>query len=246
MAAAGEDQRMTSQGVLFDFSGTLFRIESTEGWLASALDALGVRMAKEEFTGCARALEEAGALPGGHPPHEVPRELAGLWAERDRSADRHRAAFTALARQVPLPDARLYDVLYERHMRPDAWQPYPDAVRVLSTLHERGVAVAVVSNIGWDLRPVLRAHGAEEFVDACLLSFEHGVQKPDPWIFEKACAALGVRPQDTLMVGDDLQADGGATQIGCGFHLVEPLPAAERPEALLPLLEHFPGSGTGV
>jgi putative hydrolase of the HAD superfamily len=233
---------MTSQGVLFDFSGTLFRIEATERWLASALEELGLRMGEEEFDACARALQEAGALPGGHPPREVPRELAGLWAERDRSAERHRAAYTALARRVPLPDARLYDVLYERHMRPEAWEPYPDARRVLTALHARGVAVAVVSNIGWDLRPVLRAHGVAEYVDACVLSFEHGVQKPDPWIFEKACAALGVRPQDAVMVGDSLQADGGATQIGCGFHLVEHLPARERPDALLPLLERFPGA----
>ena len=231
---------MTSQGVLFDFSGTLFRVEATERWLAAALDELGVRMAEEEFAACARALQDAGALPGGHPPRKVPPGLAGTWAERDRSAERHRAAFTALARQVPLPDPRLYDTLYDRHMRPEAWEPYPDALRVLSTLHERGVRVAVVSNIGWDLRPVLRAHGAEDFVDACVLSFEHGVQKPDPWIFEKACAELGVRPRDAVMVGDSRQADGGAAQIGCGFHHVEHLPTEERPHALSSLLETLP------
>ncbi len=231
---------MTPQCVLFDFSGTLFRVESTERWLASVLEERGARMAEEEFATCARALEEAGALPGGHPPRTVPAGLAELWAERDRSAEQHRAAFTALARQVSLPDPELYDALYERSMLPEAWQPYPDTRRVLSTLHGRGVRVGVVSNIGWDLRPVLRASGVEEFVGACVLSFEHGVQKPDPWIFEKACAALGVRPQDTVMVGDTPQVDGGAVQIGCGFHLVEHLPVDERPDALLPLLDRSP------
>jgi HAD superfamily hydrolase (TIGR01509 family) len=228
---------MISNGVLFDFSGTLFRVEPTRRWLSSVLDGRKVHWSEAELSACARALEEAGALPGGHPPRAVPRELAGLWAERDRSAERHRAAFTALARQVPLPDPRWYDDLYERHMRPEAWQPYPDTRRVLAALHGRGVRVAVVSNIGWDLRPVLRAYGVEEFVDACVLSFEHGLQKPDPRIFEKACAALGVRPQDTVMVGDDPQADGGAAQIGCRFHRVDHLPAAQRPDALLAVLE---------
>jgi putative hydrolase of the HAD superfamily len=231
---------MTVTGVLFDFSGTLFRVEPTRCWLASVLEEAGMRMAEAEFAECARALEDAGALPGGHPPREVPPELAVLWAERDISADRHRAAFTGLARRVPLPDEGLYDALYERHMRPEAWQPYPDAERVLSTLHERGVRVGVVSNIGWDLRPVFRAHGLDPYVDAYVLSFEHGVQKPDPWIFEKACATLGVRPQETVMVGDAPQADGGAVQIGCGLHLVEHLPAGDRPEGLVPLLERTP------
>jgi putative hydrolase of the HAD superfamily len=233
---------MTIKGVLFDFSGTLFRVEPTRRWLAGALAETGVAMAEEEFTACAQALEEAGALPGGHPPREVPQELAGLWAERDSSAERHRAAYTALARRVRLPRAELYDVLYDRHTRPEAWQPYPDAERVLSTLHERGLRVAVVSNIGWDLRPVLAAHRLDGYVDACVLSFEHGVQKPDPWIFDKACAALGVRPQEAVMVGDAPQADGGAVQIGCGFHLVEHLPAHERPDALTPLLDRVPGA----
>jgi len=233
---------MTINGVLFDFSGTLFRVEPTRRWLAGALAECEVTMTAEEITACARALEEAGALPGGHPPREVPQELAGLWAERDRSAERHRAAYTALARRVPLPEAELYDALYERHMRPEAWQPYPDTRRVLSTLHGRGVRVAVVSNIGWDLRPVLAAHGLDDHVDVCVLSFEHGVQKPDPWIFDKACGALGVRPQETVMVGDAPQADGGAVQIGCGFHLVEHLPADERPDGLTPLLESVPGA----
>lgn len=232
---------MTIKGVLFDFSGTLFRVEPTRRWLAAVLAEHGVAMAEEEFAACARALEEAGALPGGHPPREVPQELAGLWAERDRSAEQHRAAYTALARQVPLPGAGLHDALYERHMRPEAWEPYPDAKRVLATLHERGVRVAVVSNIGWDLRPVLAAHGLDAHVDACVLSFEHGVQKPDPWIFDKACAALGVRPQETVMVGDAPQADGGAVQIGCGFYQVDHLPADERPDGLTPLLQRVPG-----
>lgn len=230
---------MTPQGVLFDFSGTLFRVEPTERWLAAVLAERGMRLPDAEFTARARALEEAGALPGGHPPRAVPDRLAALWAERDRSAERHREAFTALARQVPLPKAELYDALYDRSMRPEAWQPYPDTRRVLAALHGRGVRVAVVSNIGWDLRPVLRTHGVEEFVDTCVLSFEHGLQKPDPRIFEKACAALGVRPHEAVMVGDDRQADGGAAQIGCRFHLVEHLPAEARPDALLALLAGF-------
>ncbi|MFJ4537429.1 HAD family hydrolase [Streptomyces tibetensis] len=223
--------------VLFDFSGTLFRVESTDSWLRGALAGTDVRLAEAELAAAVLALEAVGALPGGGDPARVPEELADAWLIRDRSAALHRAAYTGLSRQVPLPDPALYDALYDRHMAPAAWSPYPDAVEVLRTLRERGVPVGVVSNIGWDLRPVFRAHGLDPYIDTYVLSFEHGVQKPDPQLFATACEALGADPRTTLMVGDDRRADGGAAALGCGVHFVDHLPAADRPDGLRPVLD---------
>ncbi|MGW3264923.1 HAD family hydrolase [Streptomyces sp. NPDC001056] len=222
--------------VLFDFSGTLFRVESTESWLRAALDETGRDLPEPEIKEAARALEASGALPGGAAPLRVPEEAAGLWARRDESAELHRAAYTGMSRLVPLPDPDLHDALYARHMTPAAWTPYPDAPKVLRTLCERGIGVAVVSNIGWDLRPVFRAHGLDAFVDAYALSYEHGVQKPDPRLFSVACAALGTAPREALMVGDSREADGGAAALGCRVHFVDHLPVDGRPDALLPVL----------
>ncbi|AXL87209.1 hydrolase [Streptomyces sp. CB09001] len=223
--------------VLFDFSGTLFRIESTEAWLRAALDGAGLELAAPELAEKAEALERVGALPGGAPPLRIPEELAEVWEARDDSSALHRAAYTGLSRQVPLPDPDLHDVLYERHMAPDAWRPYTDATEVLSALRGRGVAVGVVSNIGWDLRPVFRAHGLDRYVDTYVLSYEHGIRKPDARLFGVACAALGVEPERTLMVGDDRRADGGAAALGCRVHFVEHLPVSERPAGLRPVLD---------
>ncbi|MET9498732.1 HAD-IA family hydrolase [Streptomyces sp. NPDC006552] len=229
---------MTIKAVLFDFSGTLFRVESTASWLRAALDATGVTLSDAEFTQAARALREAGALPGGTTgPGPVPGHLAELMAVRDVDATRHRAAYTGLAREVPLPDDRLYDALYDRHMLPAAWHPYPDALDVLTALRERGLPVAVVSNIGWDPRPVFVAHGLDRYVDAYVLSYRYGVTKPDPRLFRAACEALGVAPGDTLMVGDDRRADGGAAALGCAVHFVDHLPVEGRPDGLRGVLK---------
>ncbi|GEJ98865.1 MULTISPECIES: HAD family hydrolase [unclassified Streptomyces] len=222
--------------VLFDFSGTLFRVESTESWLRAVLEEAGLALPGPELADAAAALEAAGALPGGADPVEVPEELAGLWAVRDKSAEQHRAAYTGLSRRVPLPGPELHDALYERHMSPAAWSPYQDAADVLRTLRERGIGVGVVSNIGWDLRPVFREHGLDAYVDAYVLSYEHGVQKPDPRLFSAACAELGADPREVLMVGDNRTADGGAAALGCRVHFVDHLPVAQRPDALLPVL----------
>ncbi|MET8560268.1 HAD-IA family hydrolase [Streptomyces flaveolus] len=223
--------------VLFDFSGTLLRVESAESWLRAVLAGTGHTLSEPELAGTARALEAAGALPGGAAPLELPADLAELWAVRDQSAELHRAAYTGLSRRVPLPDPGLHDALYERHMSPAAWTPYPDAEKVLRTLRERGIGVGVVSNIGWDLRPVFREHGLDAYVDAYALSYEHGVQKPDPRLFAIACEALGTDPREVLMVGDNRAADGGATALGCRVHFVDHLPASQRPDALLPVLD---------
>ncbi|MEU0215433.1 HAD-IA family hydrolase [Streptomyces sp. NPDC006265] len=223
--------------VLFDSSGTLFRVESTDSWLRGSLAGADVRLTEPELTAAVSALEAVGALPGGGDPARVPEELADAWLIRDRSAALHRAAYTGLARQVPLPDPALHDALYDRHMTPAAWAPYPDAVEVLRALRERGVLVGVVSNIGWDLRPVFRAHGLDPYVDTYVLSFEHGIQKPDPRLFGIACEALGADPRTTLMVGDDRRADGGAAALGCRVHFVDHLPVADRPDGLRPVLD---------
>lgn len=233
---------MTIKGALFDFSGTLFRVEPTDAWLRAVLDASGTAVPEEDLQRYARLLEEAGALPGGAPPQVVPPHLAGVWESRDRTAEDHRAAYTGLARQVPLPRPELYDALYDRHMRPVAWRPYPDAAEVLRELRRRGVRIAVVSNIGWDLRPVFRAHGLDEFVDAYALSYEHGAQKPDPRLFRVACEALGVAPADAVMVGDDRRADAGAARLGCQVRLVDHLPVERRPDGLRPVLDLAGGS----
>ncbi|UKY48894.1 HAD family hydrolase [Streptomyces inhibens] len=227
----------TIKGVLFDFSGTLLRIESAESWLRAALTASGTDMDEAEIARRAAELERAGALPGGASPVEIPDDLAGLWEIRDRDARHHRAVYTGLARQVPLPRPELYDALYDRHMTADAWHPYPDAAGVLAELHRRGTRIGVLSNIGWDLRPVLRAHGLDRYVDCCVLSYEQGIQKPDPRLFAVACRELGLDPSAVLMVGDDRTADGGATALGCAFMPVDHLPVDRRPDGLRPVLD---------
>ncbi|MGV9630222.1 HAD family hydrolase [Streptomyces sp. NPDC003487] len=223
--------------VLFDFSGTLFRIESTESWLRGVLAEAGITLPESELTATAQALAAAGAQPGGPLPRQVPEHLAELWETRDQSADHHRAAYTGLSRQVPLPDPALYDALYERHRTPDAWTPYPDAFDVLSALWDRGLKIGVVSNIGWDPRPVFLVHGLDSFIDTYVLSYRHGIRKPDPRLFALACDALGVEPGEALMVGDEPRADGGAAALGCRVHFVDPLPVHERPDGLRPVLE---------
>ncbi|MEV7556914.1 HAD-IA family hydrolase [Streptomyces sp. NPDC089795] len=225
------------KGVMFDFSGTLLRVESTQEWLAAALAETGIPSAEEEFAETVRRLTEYGALPGGLSPQHLPTDLEARWDLRDLSAEHHRAAYGGLIHAAGVTDPELARALYDRHMAPAAWRPYPDTEPTLRALRRRGLPVAVVSNIGWDLRPIFRAHGLDELVDTYVLSFELGVQKPDPAIFRAACDRLALAPADVLMVGDSREADGGARALGCPVHFVDHLPVDRRPAALAPLLD---------
>ena len=215
--------------MLFDFHGTLAQVEDPVSWVVAAAAACGHELDRGRATVLADRLVTAGRA-GGPLPHRVPPHLAEHWADRDLYEHSHRAAFTGLANSVPTDVEGLADALYDRLLGPDGWLPYPDTEPTLRTLHTAGIKVAVVSNIGFDIRPHFAAWGLTGLVDAFALSYEVGRTKPDPAIFLRACGMLGVDPERTLMVGDT-PADAGAVKAGCAALV---LPAAEpgRPNGL--------------
>ena len=230
---------MAVKGCMFDFNCTLFHLEDAESWLRAVIEDAGPDADEVDVRTWARRLRDFGAVPGGPAPRGAAPELMQLWRERDLDVVRHRAAYTGLLRAAGLPWPELIDALYTRHTTAAAWQPYPDTAEVLRTLRQHGVRVAVVSNIGYDLRPVFRHHGLDGYVDTFVLSFEHEMQKPDPGMFRIACEHLGLTAADVAMVGDDRVADAGAAALGSPVHFVDPLPVAERPDALRNLLKHL-------
>jgi len=208
--------------VLFDFHGTLAQVEDPVTWVIEAAAARGTTLERARATALADRLVTAGRA-GGPLPQRVPPHLAEVWADRDLDEYTHRAAYTGLAATVDAGIDGFPDALYDRLLGPHGWVPYKDTDETLRTLHEAGVKVGVVSNIGFDIRPHFAAWGLDALIDAYALSFEVGRCKPDPAIFLKACGMLGVDPERTLMVGDT-PADAGAVKAGCSALV---LPAAD-------------------
>lgn len=224
------------EAVLFDYSGTLMRAEPPYRKVAATLAEAGISLPEAEVREWAERLTRSGGMPGGTIKVEVPEPFRAEWERRDLDPAAHRGAYTKLIRHSGWPWPELTDAVYERCTRPEEWAPYPDSLTTLSALRERGIRTAVVSNIGWDPRPVLDFHGVTPLVDTILLSYEEGCVKPDPAIFTKACARLGVEPERALMVGDDRRADGGAAAVGIRVFFVDPVPVAERPYGFVPVL----------
>lgn len=208
--------------MLFDFQGTLAQVEDPVAWVIAAAAAIGAELERGKATALADRLVMAGRA-GGPLPHRVPPHLAEVWADRDLYEHSHRAAYTGLAATVTTDVEGLADALYDRLLGPQGWLPYADTEPTLRTLHDAGIKVGVVSNIGFDIRPHFAAWDLDGLVDAFVLSYEVGRCKPDPAIFLRACGMVGAEPERTLMVGDS-PADAGAVKAGCAALV---LPAAE-------------------
>ena len=216
---------MQVRAVLFDYSGTLFRLEEDDSWFA------GIQVDDREIDGHVQAeLMRRMTAPTGQHVDMTP-EAYHAWVNRDLAPHLHREAYLHVLRESGLADHHA-EALYGLVIDPVNWTPYPDTADVLGGLHRKGIKTAVVSNIAFDVRPAFASIGADVFVDEFVLSFEVGAVKPDPAIFQTALTRLGVAADDAVMVGDSEEADGGARALGCGFLLVDPLPTTQRPDGL--------------
>ena len=189
------------RAVLFDWGDTLFHSPDAAAVIVSYAREHGVPVSRPDATALWDELWTAG---------KTPEEIA---KGRDLSTEAHRRVWTDLFGRADRVAPGLSRVLYEKVMDPNAWLPFADTGPVLRALRERGLRIGVVINVPAELRTVFAKHGLDRYVDAFTLSYEVGVQKPDPAIFTAAADALGVRPEETLMVGDH-PVDAGAGRVG--------------------------------
>ena len=99
-----------------------------------------------------------------------------------------------------------------------AFRPAPGAVEALERIREDGWSLGVISNTvgepGAMLRPMLRTMGYERLVRTFVFSDEEPWTKPAPEIFLAATERLGVRPRNTVHVGDGWVDIEGARRAG--------------------------------
>jgi HAD superfamily hydrolase (TIGR01509 family) len=99
----------------------------------------------------------------------------------------------------------------------------PEAPAVLAGLRRRGLRLAVVSNSNGTVADILQMVGLAEYLDAVMDSGVIGAEKPHPKIFAAAAAAVDVRPEEAVHIGDLYSVDVvGARAAGCGAILLDP------------------------
>jgi len=205
------------EAVLFDFGHTLFDTPSSIDFLLEQANRRGVA--------ADRGVIEALWLG----VRAESRTALAMSKGRDLSAEVHRRCWLELFEPFESIAPGLADALYAHETSAAGWEPYPDAALLLERLSVAGIPLGVVSDTGWNVRPVFVAHGLADEIGVYVLSGEYGVTKPAPELFEAACTILGVEPGATLMVGDNHRTDGGAVEAGLPTLLLPlPPPGAKR------------------
>jgi HAD superfamily hydrolase (TIGR01493 family) len=186
------------KGVLFDFHSTLVDQGSSEMWLENACES--AKLDSLDYIDIVPKLNSIVEFARIEDPHH----------KRDLSRAASKEIFTRLLgdfTEEPLTSA-LYSSLTQ------AWSPYEDTLPVLNALRDQGIMTAIISNIALDLNEILVRVGLGNCVDHAFTSAELGYVKPNPEIFLAVSAAIGIGPEDLLMVGDNALDDGGAGAVG--------------------------------
>ena len=116
-------------------------------------------------------------------------------------------------RKIKLKDhgGNLVQGAIEEFYRPEieTWQPYPDTVKTLTSFHEAGFKMGLISNAksDWAVREILEKNDLSRFFEAIVTSAAVRKRKPRFDIFSPALRRLGVKSFETVFIGDSLQAD---------------------------------------
>lgn len=200
---------MRFKAVLLDWRGTLAFTPPEQEWVRCALE----RLSRDESAAAATW-------------HRIELHLELLEADGvDSNVAVHRQTYFDVFRSAGL-DERMAETLYD--LEGDAsLNPFADDVaEMLAAVRALGVRTAVISDIHFDLRPAFVAAGLDGFVDAYVLSYEEGVQKPAAQMFTRALGLLGVEAHEAVMVGDRSGYDGAAVELGIVTLLLPPLRSA--------------------
>jgi FMN phosphatase YigB (HAD superfamily) len=214
--------------VLLDWRGTLVATSTVDAWIREALGRLG-------RPGDGRAVD---ALAAALADAEATLDAPGVDCDAGLHHRTYRTAFGDLGIDDDLA-AALYEVESDPSHDPFA----DDAAETLSRLRTAGLRIGMVSDIHVDIRPAFTAAGLGGLVDVFTLSFEQGIQKPDPQMFTRTLRALGVDASRALMVGDRSRADGAAVEAGIVTLLLPPL--TDRADLRLHLITTLCGVDAG-
>lgn len=120
-------------------------------------------------------------------------------------------AYAAILWHVLAPDVeaarRAHEFVRQRSPATHGFQLREGIAGLLERLHARGLRLGLAANQPLTAIEKLDAAGIGRYFHHREVSATHGFRKPDPRLFVRACAALGVTPQQTIMVGDRIDND---------------------------------------
>lgn len=168
------------------------------------------------------------------------RSPAEIAKGRDKSPGLHRSCWIDLWSDLEARWPGVAAPLYEFETSARGWSPYVDTAEVMRAISDRGIPMVVISDVAFDLRPILAHYGLADMVHTFVLSGEHGTIKPELDLFRIALDAVGVPAAEALMVGDNPANDGAAVELGIRTLLLPYVPSG-TPRGLWAVIDLIDG-----
>lgn len=198
------------KGIIFDYGGTIdsrgehWSEVIYRGWKAAGIDA-----DKNIFRDCYVTAERALARERIILPDFDFRTL--LYHKAIIELEEYARLGCNIAAALIPEYAEKIAVYCDNHSR----ECIEEARPVLAALAEK-YPMMLVSNFYGNVDSVLRAYDVRRYFQGVIESAVVGVRKPDPKIFMLGVVALGLKPDEVLVVGDSLRKDIlPAESIGC-------------------------------
>ncbi|MFC8043935.1 HAD family hydrolase [Nocardia sp. NPDC057353] len=198
------------RAVVFDWRGTLVSELDPKGWVAEALRRAGRSSDRDAVTEVLAAIHTPELKQRLQSPHG------------NTSTERHRETFYGVFEDANL-DSEVADALWDIDSDPSYNHFADDTASTFDALRANDCKIGILSNIHFDIRPLFAEAGLLDRVETFVMSFQCGLQKPDPRIFLRALTDLGTSAEETLMVGDRPSRDGAAVDVGMRTLLVPTL-----------------------
>jgi putative hydrolase of the HAD superfamily len=178
---------MPMRGVLFDVGGPLDTEVTRE------------RLIDEHI--------RAAFAAAGHVVDDASYADAVRWAVDSFAADAYQAIIWRLAGQDVDLSARVYRAFAARAHERQIFELREGISELLDHLHTRGLHLGLAANQQHSIIAQLDACGIGRYFQHREVSGTHGLCKPDVRLFLRACDGLGVRPVESIMVGDRIDND---------------------------------------
>ncbi|GIH61806.1 HAD family hydrolase [Microbispora siamensis] len=158
------------------------------------------------------------------PGHELLPETPALWLDLEDKhlpawhagecsfAEQRRRRLREFCRRLGLPEPADPDAAFARFLThyESAWAAFPDVpetLDALAALDDAPVLGVLTNGVAVQQEAKLRRIGLMDRMEVVLTPDTLGAFKPAPQCYHEAAAKLGLRPQEVLMVGDNLMFD---------------------------------------
>ena len=137
--------------------------------------------------------------------------------------------YTMLAKALPereIRDADIKAITDDHVYNADNSYVFEDAISTLEALKGK-YKLGVLSDTWPSIVPKLKAYGLYDYFDCFTFSYELGVYKPNPQMYEDALSKMGLPPEQTIFIDDFTGNLEGAQAAGIQPVLIQAKPDAD-------------------